>query len=219
MGPPGAGNSTIMLRSEDILHCAERGLTAVLHPLLTVFWVAAAVVAGGISGRQVPSGGEWFLVAVVFFNVVLLPAGALGIMRWAGLLPERSGSTGRAEVLPLLLTGLCYGMCAWTLGRAGLYVLRLETLAAMACCMVAAAVVPRWRISLPMTAMGLAAGAFLVLLAAGYRGAVVLFCCAVAAAGLLGSSLLALDRDDASSQVRGLAVGISTTVVVMLLWP
>lgn len=208
-----------MRRSEDILHRAAHGVTVALHPLLTVFWVAVAVVAGGISGRQVASGSEWFLAAVVFFNVVLLPAGALGIMRWAGLLPGKAVFTGRAEVLPLLLTGLCYGMCAWTLGRAGLYVLRLETLAAMACCVVAAAVVPRWRISLPMTAMGLAAGSFLVLLAAGYRGAVVLFCCAVAAAGLLGSALLALGRDDAASQVRGLAAGISTTVIVMLFWP
>lgn len=196
-----------------------KGVSYLFHPLLIPVWILALAFGSGVLPIHLSAEVRIYLLALVVVNTLLIPVASIVLMKLFRLIPDYSFATRHDRLFPLLITALCYGLCAWVLGSSPmLFLLRRMMFASMLCVLFAMLVTLRWQVSLHMTAIGAVTGMIFILLVAGYTDLIWLFCGAILGAGLLASARLYLDKHTPAQVGIGFFGGFAIAILVLLWW-
>lgn len=194
----------------------SKGISFLLHPFLMPVWLLTGLFAIGIIPHFIPASVKHYLWTVIILYTFLIPAMAVMLLKFFGIIPDLSLASRRDRVLPMIVLVAGYALCYWMLGVFPfLFILRRMLLVAVCCIIFAFIVNLFWQISLHMTAVGAAVGLVLLLVVAGYD-VLWLFCLIVIAAGALASARLFLGRHSLPQIVVGFAGGFSIASLLLL---
>lgn len=195
----------------------SKAVSYLLHPFLVPLYAMLVLFATGAVPLYVSVEAKRWMLVMVTVNTILVPAAAVILMRISGVIGDYSLSTRRDRILPLFVTALCYGLCAWILTDIPmLFIVRMCMMAAAGCTLFALLVTLFWQISLHMTAIGGITGVISLLLYAGYVSLVWMLCGVIILSGLLGSARLYLGKHTPGQVAAGFFGGFITAVAILL---
>lgn len=209
-----------MDQEKSFLYYASKVLSYLLHPFAVPVYGILILFYSGImfSYAELPAQNRIFWV--VLLNITAIPAAAVFLMRFFGVIRDLSLSTRHDRMLPLFIVAICYGMAAWVIRDvSGVYILRRFMVAGMGCTIFAFAINMFWQVSLHMTAMGGITGALAVLLVAGYVELLPVFCIVLLLAGALGSARLYLGKHTLTQVAVGFFGGLAVSAALILFIP
>lgn len=204
-------------KCDRVLRRISSAVSYVLHPFLMPVWFMALLFGTGLLPVYVSSQVRNYILAVMFTDMLLVPALAIMLMHLFRVIRDYSLSSRKDTILPLFIVALCYGLCGWMISSFPmLFLLRRMMFASMACTLFCLLGSMLGRISIHLTAAGAVVGMALILLYAGYPNMVWVFCVAVLCAGMLGSARLCLRKSTPSEEGIGFAGGFAVSILMML---
>lgn len=193
-----------------------RAVSWVLHPFLQPLYLVALLltctVFAGYSVRM-----RLYLTDVVVLYTMIIPALALGVLRWSGRLSDFRLDKRSERIVPLLVGAVCYFLCALTLGKIESAAFLRKLMLAAACCELMCLFVSlRWKISLHLTGMGALTAMLVVMNFIGVGNLFGPMCAVVAASGLLAASRLYLGCHNGMQVFAGYCGGFAVATFSVL---
>ncbi|MEG1622438.1 MAG: hypothetical protein RR330_03585 [Alistipes sp.] len=192
-------------------------ISYLLHPFLIPTYLMLIVLYFRTAFINYPMGIKFYLLWVVILFTLIIPMLVLMVLRSIGRIDNYRVATREERILPLLIGGICYMLCAWMIIKIPSAALLSKMMIAAAICELFALIVTlRWQISLHLTAMGAATALLAVLTLAGVGNLMVVLALAIGCAGLLASSRLYLGRHDGLQIFAGFGGGFVVTTLTLL---
>lgn len=202
----------------NLAESAAKAISLLLNPLFVPTYMLLVLLYGDSAFALYPQRFKLYLVWVVALYTLVIPAISLGILRTSGRISSFDVDDREQRALPLLIAGICYILCATTIGRIqSAELLRRIMLSAACCQIVTLAVSHRWKISLHMTTMGGCVAILLVMCIASIGNLTSVLTIAILCSGLLSSSRLLLGKHSPMQVAAGFACGFIVAGAAMLL--
>lgn len=189
-----------------------------LHPYLVPLYVVATLLFGATTYSMFPMRLKFYLLWVFALYALILPLLVVTFIRRLGYNRFKAWFRGRRRrILPLMVGACCYLLCAITLMKApSLLLFRKIALAAMLCEVFCLMVLPVWRVSLHLTAMGAVVALMVVLNIVGALSLFWAMLAAIVVAGLLASARLYMGRNNGLQILVGFASGFLIGAITLL---
>lgn len=206
------------LMKKNLADNVAKIISFLLNPLFVPSYMLLILLYADSAFALYPPQFKIYLIWVVVLYTLIIPAISLGILRTAGRISSFDVDNRDERALPLLLAGVCYILCAMTIGRIHSAELLRRIMLASACCQIMALAVSfRWKISLHMIAQGGCVAILLVLSLASIGNLTSFLALAVVAAGILASSRLYLGKHSPWQVAAGFLGGFVVALSMMLL--
>lgn len=195
----------------------SRILSLVMGPLLLPVYAILILLYGRTIMAYVPGRTKMFFILVVTLNTLIVPALFIGFLKTTGHISKLNLKDRSDRILPLLVTALCYALCAYMVSSYMIGFLVRKIMISGAVCILFAAVVSFfWKISLHMVALG-GTLAILILLTVANIGFFQPWIIAlVVISGLTASARLYLGRHTPLQVAAGFFAGFFIASFVML---
>lgn len=202
-----------MTRGERIASIASKGISMLMHPLVIPLYAVLVIFA---STNMLPAI-SLIIGGIVLINTMLMPAVAIGLMRFTKILSNLSLTERRERNIPLLVVIVGYLLALYILRdvHSAIFI-RKFLFAAVIAVWCATAVNYFWKISLHMVAAGgLLALVVLMTISSGAISAGIL-CSTVLAVGALASARLYLGHHNPLQIAAGFCNGFLVTTLTLL---
>ncbi|MBR4995873.1 MAG: hypothetical protein IKY82_07410 [Alistipes sp.] len=189
-----------------------------LHPYLVPLYIVATMLFGATNYTMLPVRLKLYLMWVFTLYALILPLITTVAVRRFGHKKLKAWFHGRRRrILPLMVGAICYTLCAITLLKApSLMIFRKLAIAGMLCELFCLFVLPMWRVSLHLTAMGAAVALLIVLNVAGALSLFWAMLIAIMLTGFLASARLYIGRNNGLQILVGFAGGFAIGVISYL---
>lgn len=193
-------------------------LSFLLHPYLVPLYIVATLLFGATTYAVLPLRFKFYILWVFGLYALILPIVIIAFVRHLGNNRFKRWFCGRRRrILPLMVGACCYILCAITLMKApSLLFFRKMAIAAMMCEVFCLFVLPLWRVSLHMTAMGAAVAILIVLNILGVLSLFWAMLASVVLAGLLATARLYMGRNNGLQVLVGFCGGFAMSVFALL---
>jgi membrane-associated phospholipid phosphatase len=190
-----------------------------LHPYLVPLYVVVALLFGATTYALLPLRLKFYLLWVFGLYTLILPVVINAFVHRLGNNRFKRWFSGRRRrILPLMVGACCYLLCAITLMKApSLLFFRKMAIAAVMCEVFCLVVLPLWRVSLHMTAMGAVVAIFIVLNVVGVLSLFWAMLLSIVVAALLASARLYIGRNNGMQVLVGFCAGFIITVGALLM--
>lgn len=147
------------MKSRTIYARSAKIVSGVLHPLAMPLYLLLFFLSSHTFRAIYPLRVRIYLVWVVVLFTTVVPVLMLALLKVYRKISDMELSRRRERIVPLLVTVVCYTLCAVAVWRVPFAQLLSRFLFAAACCAVVCTIVSmRWKISLHLTAAGAATG-------------------------------------------------------------
>ena len=197
----------------------SRVISILMHPFAMPTYMVVFMLFSGTVMSYIAPKEKLMFIAIVLLNTAVVPALFIGLMKSAGYLREISLDDPRERIVPLLVTAVCYSVCAYMVPDNYLVFLVRKFLIAGTACIIAALIVTwSWKISLHMIAVG-AAFAILLILNVSWQGLGVMLVPLIMLTllgGMLASARLMLGAHTPAQVGAGFLLGFAVTCAIVL---
>ncbi len=193
-------------------------VSVILNPLFVPCFMMLILLYADSAFAAYPLRYKVYILWVVALYTLIIPTILLGILRTTGRISSWDVDNRDERALPLLLAGVCYILCATTLGRLpSAEPLRHIMLAAACSQIFALAVSFHNKISLHMTAQGGCVAIILLMSIASAGNLIPYLMLSLLCSGVLASARLHLGKHSAEQVASGFVGGFVVTLSMMLL--
>ena len=189
-----------------------------LHPYLVPLYIVTVMLFGATTYAVLPLRLKFYMLWVFGLYALILPVVVTAAVHRLGNNRFKQWFRGRRRrILPLMVGACCYLLCAITLVKApSLLFFRKMAIAAMMCEVFCLLMLPWWRVSLHMTAMGAAVAILIVLNVVGVLSLFWAMLLSIILAGLLASARLYVGRNNGLQILVGFCGGFIISVIALL---
>ena len=193
-----------------------QALSILFHPLLIPTIGFLLLMNSGFYFSMLSFEAKKFLLLVIVMSTCLLPALSLGLLSFnPHFNVKMTQSTDR--VIPLLLSAIFYYVGYYYLGRLPVFpIYRIFMLSTILIVITLMLVSMKWKVSNHMAGIGGLIGAILALSFRLGLNSSLLLGCLIAAAGLLGTSRLVLDKHNPLQIYAGFFMGFAINYLVII---
>lgn len=204
------------MTTKELYPIAARAISWALHPLIIPLYLLL-VLFSQTAFVHLSAMAKWYLCGIISLYGIALPSiGIILLKVWKKR--KRLPFDRRYErSIPLLIGSVCYLIAAITIS--GIEIadfLRKIVLAAALVEGLVAWITLRWKISLHLTAAGLAIAIFLVLNLLGLPQMLLPFVAAIVMSGLLATARLYLQKNNPQQIAGGFGLGFAVGMVALL---
>ncbi len=194
----------------------SRLISTVLSPLLMPLLAVSALLFGTVLSIM-PARAKLYYTVIILLDTCIVPILCIGLLHSLGVIKGLLLATRRDRVLPLLITALCYVLCAFMVrGLPGSLLVSKFLLAGSACITVAFIVTFYWKISIHMLGAGGTLAMLCVIQYLGLADFLPLIVLMVAACGALASARLYLGAHTPLQVATGFTGGFVVALVVIM---
>lgn len=196
----------------------SRVISTVMSPLIMPLIAVMALLYGNTILGYIPGRMKIYFTLVILLNTYVVPMLCIGLLHSMGIIKGLLLGERRDRVLPLMITALCYVLCAFMVrGMLGGYLLGKFLFAGAACITLAFMVTFYWKISIHMLASGGTLAMLLLIDISGIADFFPAVVAMIAGCGALASARMYLGAHTPAQVAAGFTGGFLVAMTVILL--
>lgn len=196
----------------------SRTISTVLSPLLMPLIAVMALLFGNTLLGYIPGKVKLYYTLVILLNTCVVPIMCIGLLHSMGIVKGLLLGSRKDRVLPLMITALCYVVCAFMIqGMMGSYLITKFLLAGAACITLAFIVTFYWKISIHMLGCGGTLAMLLTIHLGGIGDFLYTVIAMIAGCGALASARMYLGAHTPLQVAAGFTGGMVVATAVILL--
>lgn len=202
---------------EKYARVISQALSYILHPMLLPLYLSLILIYGNTRFSFLPEQLKLYVILFVLIFTMILPAGAIVLMKTFNIIDSYALITKKDRILPLLFTALCYAVAMIVItSTLGIMILARLLFSASILLSILTIITRYWKISLHMA--GISGGVALLYISAfiGLGNLNGWFYLSIMLMGMLGSARLYLGKHNIYQIGAGTLVGFIVVVSSML---